>query len=155
MAKEKDKGEYRPAIQPIPPVDEQVAEILSERQRHFDELRLSKKEREALAKARRKEEERKRKEKARALAREKNRVTTYLPTNLIETLERIAEAEGVSVSQVITFFLFEMVDRYDRKEVGFWGFKYPSRTPRYPWILVHPKDSERMQKVESRKSEKS
>lgn len=151
----KEKGEYRPAIQSIPPADEQVAEILSRGERHFDELRLSREERERLLKMRRKEEEKKRKEKARAMAREKNRVTTYLPTGLRETIERIAEQESVSMAQVITFFLFEAAERYEKKEIGFWGYKYPSESPRYDWILVHPQDVERMKKIESRKNKKS
>ncbi len=150
----KKKGEYRPAIQPIPPADEQVAEILSDRQRHFDEMRLSREEREKLLKQRRKEEERKRKAKAKAESQKANRILTYLPTDLRETIERIAEQESVSMAQVITFFLFEAAERYEKKEIGFWGYKHPSESPRYDWVLVHPKDTERTEKIESRKNKK-
>ncbi|GAP06178.1 hypothetical protein ATHL_01024 [Anaerolinea thermolimosa] len=151
----KAKGEYRPAIQSIPPADEQVAEILSDRQRHFDELRLSREERERLLKMRRKEEEKKRREKEKARGRKPNKVTVDIPAELREALERIAGKESVTVSQVITFFLFEAVERYEKKEISFWGFKHPSESPRYDWILVHPKDEERKEKLESRKNKKS
>lgn len=150
----KEKGEYRPAIQPLPPADEQVAEILSERQRHFEEMRMSREERAKLVEMRRKEEQKKRKAKQKAESQKANRVLTYLPANLRETIERIAERERVSMAQVITFFLFEAAERYEKKEIGFWGFKHPSESPRYDWVLVHPKDVERAEKVESRKNEK-
>lgn len=148
------KGEYRPALQ-IPPADEQVAEILSDRQRHFDELRLGREERERLLKMRRKEEARKRKEKEKAAARKANKVTVDIPLALRESLEDIASKEGVTISQVITFFLFDAVERYNRNEIGFWGYKHPSESPRYEWILVHPNDTERTEKIKSRKSGKS
>ncbi|GIV65243.1 MAG: hypothetical protein AB1457_18370 [Chloroflexota bacterium] len=151
----KEKGEYRPAIQPIPPADEQVAEILSTGQRRFDEQRLSREERAAVLRLREKAEEKKRKEKERALAREKNRITTYLPTSLIKDIHEIADQEHVSMAQVITFFLFEAVEKYRQKEIGFWGYKHPSESPRYGFVLVHPKDTERTEKIESRKNEKS
>ncbi len=151
----KEKGEYRPAIQPIPPADEQVAEILSDRQRHFDELRLSREERDKLLQMRRKEEEKKRKEREKAKLRKPNKVTVDLPANLRELLEKIAQREGVTISQVITFLLFEAVPGYEENEIVFWGYKYPSESPRYDWILVHPNDVERMEKIESRKNKKS
>ncbi len=150
----KEKGEYRPAVQPLPPADEQVAEILSERGRHFDELRLSREERAKLVEMRRKEEEKKRREREKAKARKQNRTTVDLPESLRKALETIAEKERVTVSQVITFFLFDAAERYEKKEIGFWGYKYPSESPRYDWILVHPKDVERMEKIESRKNRK-
>ena len=149
------KGEYRPAVQPMVPADEQVAEILSDRQRHFEEIRLSREDRQKLLELRRKEEEKKRKEKERAKAREKNRITTYLPTALREDIDRIAKKEGISMAQVITFFLFEAVERYEHKEIGFWGLKFPSESPRYAWVLVHPRDVERMENFKSRKNMKS
>ncbi|GAP11800.1 ribbon-helix-helix protein, copG family [Bellilinea caldifistulae] len=135
--------------------DEGLRLLMEETERRAEESRLSPEERKKLAQMRKREEEKKRKEKARAMAREKNRVTTYLPTNLRERIERIAEKENVSMSQVITFFLFEAVERYDKGEIGFWGFKHPSESPRYNWILVHPQDVERTEKIESRKSKKS
>jgi len=151
----KEKGEYRPAIQPIPPADEQVAEILSAGQRRFDEQRLSREERAAVIRLREKAEEKKRKEKEKAESQKANRVLTYLPTSLRKDIERIAREEQVSMAQVITFFLFEAVDRYEKKEIGFWGCKHPSESPRYDFILVHPKDTERTEKIESRKNKKS
>ncbi|WP_322806130.1 hypothetical protein [Thermanaerothrix sp.] len=135
--------------------DEGVRFLLEESQRRAEESRLSPEERKRVAEWRRKEEERKRKEKEKAKARQPNRMTVDLPTNLREMLEEIAQKEKVTVSQVITFFLFDSAERYQKNEIGFWGFKYPSESPRYEWILVHPNDTERMEKVESRKNKKS
>lgn len=147
----KEKGEYRPAIQSIPPADEQVAEILSDRQRHFEELRLSREERERLLKMRRREEERKRRAKQKSQAQKENRFHLLLPRDLKKRIAEIALEHGVSESQVVTFLLYEAIEWYDRGEVGFWGFKHPSKSPRYEFNLIHPKDTER----ESRKNEKS
>jgi len=151
----KAKGEYRSALRPIPPADEQVAAILSEGERRFEEMSLSREERARLIEMRRKETEKKRKEAEKARGRKPNKVTVDIPTGLREALERIAGKESVTVSQVITFFLFEAVERYEKKEIGFWGFKHPSESPRYDWILVHPKDVERMEKIASRKNKKT
>jgi hypothetical protein len=152
---DKQKGQFIPAIRPIEPADESVAEILEDRQQHFDELRLSPSERKRLLEMRQKQAAHKRKEKARADEREKNRITTYLPTNLIATIGVIASKESVSMAQVISFFLFEAVEHYERQEISFLGHKYPSESPRYASNLIHPKDGERMEKVKSRKNEKS
>jgi hypothetical protein len=135
--------------------DEGVRFLLEESQRRAEENRLSPEERKRVAEWRRKEEARKRKEKEKAKARQPNRMTVDLPTNLREVLEEIAQKEKVTVSQVITFFLFDSVERYQKNKIGFWGFKYPSESPRYEWILVHPHDTERMEKVELRKNKKS
>lgn len=135
--------------------DEGVRLLLEESERRAEEQRLSPAERKRLAEWRRKEEEKKRKEKAKAESQKANRILTYLPGNLRGMIEHIAEKEQVSMAQVITFFLFEAVERYEKKEIGFWGFKHPSESPRYDWILVHPKDVERMEKIEARKNKKS
>ncbi len=152
---EKKKGQYIPAIRQIEPADEQVADILEDRQQHFDELRLSPPERERLLELRQKKDAQKKQEKAKAEKREANRITTYLPIGLISAIVTIAKREGVTMAQVITFFLLEAVERYDRQEINFWGHKYPSDSPRYEWNLIHPKDQERMGKVHSGKSEKN
>ncbi|MGB9880041.1 MAG: hypothetical protein ACPLRM_04690 [Anaerolineae bacterium] len=135
--------------------DEGVQLLLNESQRRAEESRLSPQERKKLAELRRKEEEKKRREKEKARGRKPNKVTVDIPAGLREALESIAGKESVTVSQVITFFLFEAVERYDKGEIGFWGFKHPSESPRYDWILVHPKDVERTEKIESRKNKKS
>ena len=151
----KEKGEYRPAIQPIPPADEQVAEILSAGQRRFNEQRLSREERAAVIRLREKAEEKKRKEKEKAEIRKPNKMTVDLPKQLKERIKSIALLEKVTVSQVITFLLFEAVERYEKKEISFWGYKHPSESPRYDYILAHPMDTERIGKIDSRKNEKS
>ncbi len=149
----KAKGEYRPAIRPIPPADEQVAAILSDGERRFEEMSLSREERARLTEMRRKAAEKKRKE--REKARERSKVTFDIPPLLKTSLDELADKEGVTVSQVITFLLFEALERFDKGEISFWGCKERSQSPRYDWILVHPKDTERMEKIESRKNKKS
>jgi hypothetical protein len=131
--------------------DEGLRLLLNESERRAEDSRLSPQERKKLAQMRRKEEERKRKAQEKAEAQKANRFHVLLPKDLKRRLEEIAAEHGVSESQVVTFLLFEAVDRYKKGEIGFWGFKYPSKSPRYQFNLVHPKDTER----ESRKNEKS
>jgi hypothetical protein len=115
------------------------------------ESRLSPEERKRVAEWRRKEEERKRKAKQKAQAQRENRFHLLLPRDLKKRIAEIALEHSVSESQVATFLLYEALDRYDKGEIGFWGFKHPSKSPRYEFNLIHPKDTER----ESRKNEKS
>lgn len=150
-----DKGSYRAALQPVEPLDETVATIIEDQQRRFEEMRLSPEEKRALREKRRKDEEKKRKEKMRAQEREPYRVTVYLPPNLRERIEQIATDESVSMSQVITYFLFEALERFDNGEIGFWGHKQPSKSPRYDWALTHPQDMERTEKNPVQKTKKS
>lgn len=150
-----DKGSYRAALQPVEPLDETVATILEDQQRRFDEMRLSPEERRALREKRRRDEEKKRREKMRAQEREPYRVTVYLPPNLRKRLGQIAADESVSMSQVITYFLFEALERFDKGEIGFWGRKEPSKSPRYEWVLIHPQDTERTEKIPVQKTKKS
>jgi len=135
--------------------DEGLRLLLNESERRAEDSRLSPQERKKLAQMRRKQEERKQKAKEKWEQSKEMRMSVYLPKILQEQIQAIAQAEGASESQVITFFLFDALDRYERKEIGFWGYKHPSESPRYEWILVHPKDTERVAKVESRNSRKS
>ncbi len=146
------KGSYIPALRPA---DEVVSELLEESNRRFEELRLSPDERRALNEKRRKEKERLEKSKKKAESQKANRVLTYLPVELREQIEQIASEQGVSMAQVMTFFLFEATSSYGRGEIGFWGHKYESESPRYEWNLVHPKDTERMEKIQLRKIQKT
>lgn len=131
--------------------DEGVRFLLEESQRRAEESRLSPEERKRVAEWRRKEEERKRKAKQKAQAQRENRFHLLLPRDLKKRVAEIALEHSVSESQVATFLLYEALDRYDKGEIGFWGFKHPSKSPRYEFNLIHPKDTER----ESRKNEKS
>lgn len=131
--------------------DEGVRFLLEESQRRAEENRLSPEERKRLAEWRRKEEARKRKAKQKAQAQRENRFHLLLPRDLKKRIAEIALEHSVSESQVATFLLYEALDRYDKGEIGFWGFKHPSKSPRYEFNLIHPKDTER----ESRKNEKS
>jgi len=135
--------------------DEGMHLLLEETQRREEENRLSPEEKRILKEMRRKEEERKRRAKEKWEQSKEMRISVYLPKILQDQIQAIAQAEGTSESQVITFFLFEALERYERKEIGFWGYKHPSGSPRYEWVLVHPKDTERVARVESRKLRKS
>ncbi len=149
------KVKEEPILSAFERYDEGVSLLLEEAQRRAEESRLSPAEKKKLTELRRKEEERKRKEKAKSQSRKPNKVTVDLPQKLREQLDEIAEKERVTVSQIITFFLFEALERYEKGEMGFWGHKYYSESPRYDWILVHPRDEERVKKIESRKNKKS
>lgn len=135
--------------------DEGLRLLMEESERRAEESRLSPQERKKLAELRRKEEERKRKAKEKAEARREQKMTIDIPANLKKEIQLISNKEGVTISQVITFFLFEAVERYQKNEIGFWGYKHPSKSPRYSWNLVHPNDSERNEKIESWKNKKS
>ncbi len=135
--------------------DEGVRLLMEDAQRRAEESRLSPEEKRKLAEIRRKEAQKKQKAKEKWEQAKAQRVPVYLPTPLQETIDGIAQQEGVSRSQVITYLLFEAVERYERGEISFWGCKHPSESPRYEWLLVHPKDTERAGKVGSRKSRKS
>ncbi len=87
--------------------DEGVRLLMEETERRAEESRLSPQERKKLAEMRRREEEKKRKAKEKAEAQKANRVFTYLPAELKETIEKIAAKESVSMAQVITFFLLK------------------------------------------------
>ncbi len=135
--------------------DEGLRLLMEESERRAEESRLSPQERKKLAELRRKEEERKRKAKEKAEARREQKMTIDIPANLKKEIQLISNKESVTASQVITFFLFEAVERYQKNEIGFWGYKHPSKSPRYSWNLVHPNDSKRNEKIESRKKQKS
>ncbi|WP_322793450.1 hypothetical protein [Bellilinea sp.] len=135
--------------------DEGIRLLLEETQRRAEESRLSPVERMKVTELRHKAEERKRKAKEKWEKAKGMRVSVYLPKSLQQEIEEIAQTEGTSESQVMTYLLFEAVEKYKRKEIGFWGYKHPSESPRYDFILVHPKDTERTGKIESRKSQKN
>jgi len=142
----KAKGEYRSALRPIPPADEQVAAILSEGERRFEEMSLSREERARLIEMRRKEAEKKRKAKEKAATQKENRFHILLPKHLKQRIAELANEHGVSESQVVAFLLFEAIARYEKGEIGFWGHKYPSKSPRYAWKLIHPNTEEQEKK---------
>lgn len=124
--------------------DEGIRLLLEETQRREEESRLSPAMRKKMAELKKKEEERKRKAREKASRQKPNRIHLLLPRSLKEKIADISNEQGVSESQVVTFLLFDSIERYERGEIGFWGFKYPSNSPRYAWKLVHPKDTERI-----------
>ncbi|GIV64803.1 hypothetical protein [Bellilinea sp.] len=135
--------------------DEGIRLLLEETQRRAEESHLPPAVRKKMAELKQKEEERKRKAKEKWEKAKGMRVSVYLPKSLQQEIQEIAQTEGTSESQVMTYLLFEAVERYKQKEIGFWGYKHPSESPRYDFILVHPKDTERTKKIGSRKSQKN
>ena len=131
--------------------DEGIRLLLEETQRQTEESHLPPAVKKKMAELKQKAEERKRKAKEKANAQKENRLHLLLPRDLKNKISEIASGHSVSESQVVTFLLFEAIDRYEKGEIGFWGFKYPSKSPRYEFNLIHPKDVER----ELRKNKKS
>lgn len=121
--------------------------LLGEAEQRAEELRLSPKERKALSAQRAKQAERERKAQQKAKDQAANRTLLYLPAGLRDELARIAGQEGVPVSQVVTYFLFEALRAYQAGEMDLSQDKAPSRSPRYVANLVHPLDAERRAKL--------
>lgn len=143
---EPKRGAYRAAVQPPEPLDEMVASILETQEQKFAEQRLSPQERKLLIEKRRKEDERKKKQQARAKEREGKRIGLDLSKALIHRLKEIAQEEEVTVSQVASILLYEGLERLERQEFSFWSYRYPINLPGQSWILIHPKDTERIEK---------
>ena len=58
-----------------------------------------------------------------------------LPPELHEALRRIAEKEHISVSGLVTFYLYRGVVAYDAGQVELSPYKRLSRCPRFEYIL--------------------
>jgi hypothetical protein len=153
MANPNKRPATLPALTDLP-ADEVVADILSDSERRQDEMKLSPKERQALLAARRRESERQEKASRKAKEQEAHRIFLLLPTDLKERLVGIAGWNGTSVSQVVTFLLYEAVAQYEAGQIDFSGHKSPSYSPRYVSELVHPKDAERQQRRSAQKRKK-
>lgn len=109
----------------------------------MDDLVLSPQERRALAEYRRKAEERRQKERERMRERSGRRVDLDLAEDLKEQLERTAEREGVSVSSLVTYLLYEGMDLASQGAIDLERGKRPAGGGRHPYIMVHPRDKHR------------
>ncbi len=134
------------------PADEMVAEILSDANRRQDELQLTPQERKRLADQRRKDAARKARADKKAHDHAPNRTVLLLPTDLKDRLESIANWQGLPVSQVATFLLYEAISQFDTGAINFAPHKTPSYSPRYQSELIHPLDAERRQRRVEKKS---
>lgn len=135
-----------PRLSAFAQADEAVAEILEGVSRRQEEAQLSPKERKLLQDARRKDEERAAKAKAKAAAQADQRTFLLLPAPLKSKIETIAMSQGIPVSQVVAFLLFDALGRMEDGDIDFGPYLEPSYSPKYQWELIHPNDFERNQK---------
>jgi predicted HicB family RNase H-like nuclease len=108
----------------LPTADPAVESLLGQGERRQAEARLPKQER-----------QRKKKERERARKRLAGRVNLDLPPELKKRLEALAKKEGVPLSQLIAFLLYEPLHRLEARETSLWGYKLPSGCPKFEFTL--------------------
>ncbi|OJX38912.1 MAG: hypothetical protein BGO78_11895 [Chloroflexi bacterium 44-23] len=84
--------------------------------------------------------EKKARERAKIRARRDFRVTYDLPPALKQTIADLAEDLSVSASQLTTLALVRFLEAYHLGEIDISKYRKPSRSPRYDWKLVFPKE---------------
>jgi hypothetical protein len=104
----------------FPGVDPAVETLLGHVQRRQMESRLPKTER-----------SRKKKERERAQRRKPNRINLDLPQDLKKRLELLAKREGVPISQLVAFLLYEPLYQLERQTISLWGYKTASGCPKF------------------------
>jgi hypothetical protein len=104
----------------FPGVDPAVESLLGQGQRRQDEARLPRTER-----------SRKKKERERAEKRMPNRINLDLPIDLKKRLEHLAKKEGVPISQLVAFLLYEPVRQLESRAISLWGYKTASGCPKF------------------------
>ena len=104
----------------LPGVDPAVKSLLGQVQRRQAEAHLPKNER-----------SRKKKERDRAEKRKPNRINLDLPHDLKKRLELLAKKEGVPISQLVAFLLYEPVLQLEKRTISLWGFKTASGCPKF------------------------
>jgi hypothetical protein len=104
----------------LPGVDPAVESLLGQVQRRQVEAHLPKNER-----------SRKKKERERAEKRKPNRINLDLPQDLKRRLELLAKKEGVPISQLVAFLLYEPVFLLEKRTISLWGYKTASGCPKF------------------------
>ena len=150
----KKKADNVLSVFDLPPADEVVADILGDNARKEEEMRLTSKERKALNELRRKGEQRKAQAALKAATQAKNRQQLLLPVALKDDLTRIAEWHKTTISQVVTFLLYEAVRQYHEGKIDFGPYKTASYNARYDAELIHPNDTERLERRSAQKRKK-
>ncbi len=144
--------------QRLPSIDESsdpmVREMLNEVGRKDEEAKLTPKERKLLTSMRKKEAERQQKARQKAEAQSANRMHLLVPLALKNDLEQVAKEEGVSTSQLVTFFLYYAMGDYQQGKIHLKNYKHPSYSPRYEHELIHPQDEERSDRHGQHKTKK-
>jgi hypothetical protein len=105
-------------------VDPAVDSLLGQSQRRQVESHLPKNER-----------SRKKKERERAQKRIPGRLGLDLPVELKNHLNALAKKEGVPISQLVAFLLYEPVYLLEHKRISLWGYKSPSTSPKFDSTL--------------------
>jgi hypothetical protein len=54
-----------------------------------------------------------------------------LPVELKHRLNELSKREGVPISQLVAFLLYEPVNLLERKRISLWGFKTASTSPKF------------------------
>jgi macrodomain Ter protein organizer (MatP/YcbG family) len=124
----------------LPGMDPAVESLLGQGKRRQDEARLPRNER-----------SRKKKERERAEKRKPNRINLDLPVDLKKRLEHLAKKEGVPISQLVAYLLYEPVKQLESREISLWGYKTASGCPKFECNLDLKRRSEEVSQNLSRK----
>jgi hypothetical protein len=73
----------------------------------------------------------KKKERERAQKRKPYRINLDLPLDLKKRLVTQAKFEGVPVSQLVAFLLYEPLHLLESKSISLWSYKIPSHCPKF------------------------
>ena len=104
----------------LPGVDPAVESLLGQGQRRQVESHLPKNER-----------SRKKKERERAQKRIPGRIGLDLPVELKNRLIGLAQKEGVPISQLVAFLLYESINLLEQERISLWGYKTISTSPKF------------------------
>lgn len=108
-----------------------------------DETGLTPQERRLVAEHRRKEKERREREHERAKERSPRHMHLDLSEDLKQRLEKMAAQEGVSVSSLVTYLLYEGLTSVERGALDLGRAKRLAGGGRYKFMMVHPRDQRR------------
>jgi hypothetical protein len=108
----------------LPGVDPAVESLLGQGQRRQVESHLPKIER-----------SHRKNERERAQKRLANRINLDLPVDLKKRLETLAKKEGVPVSQLVAFLLYDPVHQLEKRMISLWGYKTASGCPKFEFNL--------------------
>jgi hypothetical protein len=124
----------------FPGIDPAVESLLGQGQRRQDEAHLPRNER-----------TRKKKERERAEKRKPNRINLDIPVDLKKRLEIQAKCEGVPISQLVAFLLYEPLHLLETKAISLWSYKTTSRCPKFDCNLDLKRRAEEVSQNPSRK----
>ena len=108
----------------LPGIDPTVDSLLGQSERRQAEAHLPRNER-----------AHKKKERERAQKRLVKRINLDLPPDLKQRLENLAKKEGVPVSQLAAFLLFDSLHQLEQRAISLWGYKTASGCPKFEFNL--------------------